>query len=113
VIRRPPSSTPLYSAAASDVYKRQGETTLETQGSLFVGPVPEGSCLMDGPIGRHRIGPCRCSPTPSAVVAQLGDRLLLSALDELALLLGSQHSCCGDGLGLGFGQTPVRHGLPG
>src|SRR5660397_168567 len=28
MIRRPPRSTPLYSSAASDVYKRQGEDVL-------------------------------------------------------------------------------------
>src|SRR5665647_2953637 len=28
MIRRPPRSTPLYSSAASDVYKRQGSTVL-------------------------------------------------------------------------------------
>src|SRR5660397_75663 len=32
MIRRPPRSTPLYSSAASDVYKRQG---LETTRTLF------------------------------------------------------------------------------
>src|SRR5660398_327280 len=41
MIRRPPRSTPLYSSAASDVYKRQGFTPSE--------------CELWGPIG----GGCR------------------------------------------------------
>src|SRR5660397_27526 len=34
MIRRPPRSTPLYSSAASDVYKRQARLYLEYQGAL-------------------------------------------------------------------------------
>src|SRR5665647_1458405 len=34
MIRRPPRSTPLYSSAASDVYKRQGPYSLVTQQPL-------------------------------------------------------------------------------
>src|SRR5450759_1298988 len=34
MIRRPPRSTPLYSSAASDVYKRQPQPTVSTQGNF-------------------------------------------------------------------------------
>ena len=34
MIRRPPRSTPLYSSAASDVYKRQGSAFLPSSGSV-------------------------------------------------------------------------------
>src|SRR5665647_154069 len=34
MIRRPPRSTPLYSSAASDVYKRQGPYSMITQQPL-------------------------------------------------------------------------------
>src|SRR5660397_29937 len=47
MIRRPPRSTPLYSSAASDVYKRQdykrigvGDTGLNTGGMGAISPVP-------------------------------------------------------------------------
>src|SRR5660397_192976 len=36
MIRRPPRSTPLYSSAASDVYKRQPETQIEIRTDLGV-----------------------------------------------------------------------------
>src|SRR5674476_263854 len=35
MIRRPPRSTPLYSSAASDVYKRQGLSPSIAQGASF------------------------------------------------------------------------------
>ena len=37
MIRRPPRSTPLYSSAASDVYKRQGDGTAANGGSAVTG----------------------------------------------------------------------------
>ena len=39
MIRRPPRSTPLYSSAASDVYKRQGYTYDEDE-DVFIPPQP-------------------------------------------------------------------------
>src|SRR5665647_3602238 len=49
MIRRPPRSTPLYSSAASDVYKRQGELTdlllkLEDLPVVISGD-PEAGCI--------------------------------------------------------------------
>ena len=53
MIRRPPRTTPLYSSAASDVYKRQdndlaGQKTVETIAMLFTGKVNNEAYRYDG-----------------------------------------------------------------
>src|SRR5660397_134508 len=57
MIRRPPRSTPLYSSAASDVYKRQ----LQRCDSMRRGPrLLHGGCvvtvLLAGPVYRKNVG---------------------------------------------------------
>src|SRR5660398_323414 len=60
MIRRPPRSTPLYSSAASDVYKRQGEEgrnihwSCDWASSLWFGEGARGSCLLGGARSRSR-----------------------------------------------------------
>eukprot|EP00826_Nyctotherus_ovalis_P024881 TRINITY_DN191_c0_g1_i11.p1 TRINITY_DN191_c0_g1~~TRINITY_DN191_c0_g1_i11.p1 ORF type:complete len:210 (-),score=56.16 TRINITY_DN191_c0_g1_i11:23-652(-) len=47
MIRRPPRSTPLYSSAASDVYKRQADIKLEVAGSAAPAPSAASSETLD------------------------------------------------------------------
>ena len=50
MIRRPPRSTPLYSSAASDVYKRQPNGWMDQYGTCFGGrPQPRRRCVRWGP----------------------------------------------------------------
>src|SRR5660397_176933 len=92
MIRRPPRSTPLYSSAASDVYKRQGRgTSADCGGELgerHTGIISEGrwiSVRVFVDVGQLGVG--TCEQVAGVVRSVLGNPCLISvdvhAVNEL------------------------------
>src|SRR5660397_81339 len=68
MIRRPPRSTPLYSSAASDVYKRQPDYLLKVRGMSM-----RDAGIMDGDL--LAVQSTKDAKNGQIVVARLGDEV--------------------------------------